>query len=229
MSSIKKISIFAFMVVTATNLTHADIHIKKSVYTNAVYDIGTVFPAETTEKELWVGNQQSTLITPDIIIIIDENKDLVSILNRKAKTYVESPLPLDLLKIIPQDLFLKIQAYQISGVVKKTGEVKKVKQKHCNLYEIIMEFPYPKEIKIWTSVDMPFNWTDVRELQSTVWKLNNYTADFIRMLDTIEGYWMLSQESMWMEQRRKRNAKFSKSLREIQRMMYIPYPKDIKK
>lgn len=180
-------------------LAQADIHIRKRVQTDAVYDIGTVFPAETTEREVWLGNKQMAYITRSMVVIIDNNKNLVSILNRKAKTYVESPFPLDMSKIISRHLFSKIQSYRINGVVKMNKALRQIEEKNCNLYEIIMDFPYPKEIKVWTTVDMPFDWRNIRKLQSIIWKLNNYSSEFIGMLDTIKGYGILSHESMWMD------------------------------
>jgi hypothetical protein len=195
----KRIFFSAFIFLISSILANADIYIRERVHKDSFYDIGTVFPAETETRELWIGNKLMAYITQKMIVIIDKEKSLVSILNQKAKTYVKSPLPLDVSKISSQDLFLKIRSFQINGKVKKTGETTKIEQKNCDIYKIILDFPFPKEMKIWATLDVPFDWKKVREMQSSIWKLNNYSADFIRMLETIKGYWMISQESLWMD------------------------------
>ena len=58
---------------------------------------------------------------------------------------------------------------------------------------------YPEEIKIWTTLEVPFDWKKVRIMNSIIWGLSNYSTEFIRMLETIRGYWIISQESLWMD------------------------------
>lgn len=191
-------NLFTLIFLILTIRAHADIYIQERVHAESFYDIGTVFPAVTTERELWIGAARMTFIDQKMTVIIDNNKNLISILNRKVKTYIESPIPLDMSKIISQGLYLKIKSYQINGFVKEIKKTKRIKEKNCGLFEIIIDSPYSKEIKVWATTDVPFDWKEVRGMYSNIWRLGNYSADFIRMFGKIKGYRIISQETMWM-------------------------------
>ena len=195
----KKIAVYVLCLFVFTVFIAADIYIKEKTHTDSYYYGGVVHPASDSTIEIWFKDNQLAYMTAGRIVIINQNKKLISIINRNNKTYVQTFTPLDMKKILPEQLLDMLQPRQVSGDVKETKEKKKIDKWNCIGYEITVSQPYALEIKHWATSDVPFDWKKLNEMFSDIRKLGNYRDTYIEQLRQIKGFVVYSDVKIFLQ------------------------------
>jgi hypothetical protein len=138
-------------------------------------------------------------ITPNRQVIIDTGQNLISIINLTDKTYVQTEMPIDLTKIIPEQLLSMLGGYKTRGTVKALEETKKINQWNCYGYEIKVEAPTPMELKVWATTDIPLDWGKYNNVMNNIRKLGNYSLEYIEALKTIKGVGIVTDVTVFLQ------------------------------
>ena len=97
-------------------------------------------------------------ITPEQTMIIDMKKNMAYFINPKAKTYVETPLPLDFAKILPPEAAAMAGMLKMTATVTPTTETKKIGSWNCTGYDVNMTIMgMSMKMRSWVSTDVPFD------------------------------------------------------------------------
>jgi hypothetical protein len=166
---------------------HGDICIVEKTHTDAYYYGGVPTPASDTTSKTWISKDKMAYMTPNRQVIIDTQKSLITIVNLRDKSYVQTHLPIDMSKIVPEQLLSMLKNYLTQGTVKATGEKKKIKQWSCQGYDIKVAAPTPMEIKVWATTDVPLDWGKYNNVLNNIRKLGNYSPEYIEALKNMKG------------------------------------------
>ncbi len=97
----KLFACLALVLVAALSLS-ADVYVKMKTHTDAVNVMGQTKPASDSFTEQWIGEDKFAMIG-DQSVVIDLKKNLGYIIDHKTKSYLEMPLPLDMMKLLPPE------------------------------------------------------------------------------------------------------------------------------
>jgi len=183
----KKALILFFTLFIFILTVQADICITEETHTDAYYYGGVPSPASDRVSKTWISKDKMAYITPNRQVIIDTGQNLISIINLRDKTYVQTQLPIDMAKIVPEQLLSMLNNYLTKGTVTATDEKKIIKQWNCLGYEIKVEAPTPMEIKVWATTDIPLDWEKYNNVLNNIRKLGNYSPEYIEALKTMKG------------------------------------------
>jgi len=159
----KKIILIILMGLVLGNFASADIYIKDVVKTNTYVDGKLISSKQIAVNELWIGDKKITYITPPRILIVNLEEKQMSVVNRSARTYVEAALPLDISKLLSEQVKLRFKMYKTTGTVKETGDIKKIMNKNCNGYEVNSQEMYGDAVrgkikfKVWATTEVSFD------------------------------------------------------------------------
>jgi len=163
----KKLFTCLALVLAVTLSLSADIYIKSKTHTDAMSVMGQNTPAQDSTSEQWIGDDKFASVGGDQAFIIDLKKSLGWIINTKAKTYVETPLPLDMSKLLPPEAAAFAGMMKMSATVAATTETKKVGSWNCVGYDVNLSMTmFAMKMKVWASTDVPF---DVNAFNSKIW------------------------------------------------------------
>ncbi|NIM14370.1 MAG: DUF4412 domain-containing protein [Candidatus Aminicenantes bacterium] len=188
--------------ITAASFIHADVYIKQKSHTDGYYYGGINRPAVDSTNELWLGDGKIVLITETSITIIDKEKNHALIINKSAKTYVETTLPIDLSKLGPERVAPVIKAIRYRGRVKETGKTKTIGKQKCKEYAINTYGVYQGnrdnelDTTLWASSDLPFDMNKYRDLLFNIYRLRNYSDELLEEMKKIDGF-RIAAESLY--------------------------------
>jgi len=206
------------MVILPAVVINGDVYIKEKTHTDSVYHHGTVEPGTETVSEYWIGDKKMAAITEGRIIIIDLNQKKFIFVARRDKTYVETTLPLDLAKILPEQLQMRAAMFRTKGEVKETPETKKIGKLNAKCYETNTWILFQetrvdqRDMKAWYTTDVPFDLNAYLEMQPVFYKLANFDEALIKELEKIRGVRVYSETLSYVE------GQAVKSKREITEM-----------
>lgn len=198
--------------ITTASFIYADVYIKQKSHTDGYYYGGVNRPAVDFTNELWLGNGKIAFVTENSITIIDKEKNLASIIDKTTKTYVETPLPIDLSKLGPEQVAAVIKEIRFKGTVKKTanfkGTVKKtaktrtIGKRICKEYAMNTYRVYQGnrsnelDTTVWASKDLPFDMNKYRVLVFNIYRLRNYSDELLEEMNKIDGF-RIAAESLF--------------------------------
>lgn len=195
-----KKALILFSAIFFLNLTlKADICIIEETHTDGYYYGGVPRPASDTMSKTWISKDKMAYITPNRQVIIDTNQNLITIINLREKSYVQTQLPIDMAKIVPEQLLSLLKNYLTRGTVKATEEKKKINQWNCRGYEINIEAPTPMEIKVWVTTDIPLDWGKYENVLDNIRKLGNYSPEYIEALKTMRGVGIVTDVTVFLQ------------------------------
>jgi hypothetical protein len=154
----KKFLICLMMISVVALSLSADVYIKSKTHTDAMSVMGQNTPAKDGFSEQWIGNDMFAMISEDQSYVIDLKKNIGYIINHASKTYVETPLPLDLAKLLPPEAAAFAGMMKMTMTVNPTNDTKKIGQWNCAGYEsttTVMGMAI--KTKIWASTDVGFD------------------------------------------------------------------------
>ena len=192
----KRIVLIVLMGLVLGNFAGADIYIKDVVRTDTYVDGELVGSKETAVNEMWIGDKKITYITPPRILIVDLEEKQISIVNWGAKTYVEAALPLDISKLLSEQVKSRFEMYKTTGTVKETGDIKRIMDKNCNGYEVESQAMYGDTVrgktkfKVWTTTDVSFDLGIYETMLQNLRMISNRDAQYREELRKIKGIQM---------------------------------------
>jgi hypothetical protein len=195
----KKVLFAVIAVLALAILLSADVYIKTSVHTDAFAMMGQNQPAKDEVMEQWVGNNQLVNKTGDKIMIMDMNKNMMYIVNPKDKSYVETPLPLDMAKLLPKEAASMMSMMKVTVKVTPNGQTQKVGKWNCIGYDVDMNMMMMQmKMKVWATTDVPFDWKMFAKMYANVSKMQFMDDAAIAELMKINGYQVASEMTMDM-------------------------------
>ena len=154
----KKYFAFLAIVFVAALSLHADIYVKMNTHTDAMAIMGQNTPAKDTVVEQWIGDDKFASVSGDQAYVLDLKKNMGYIINNKSKTYVETPLPLDMTKLLPPEASAFAGMMKWTVAVTPTTETKKIGQWNCTAYDVnVTMMGMGMKMRVWASTDVPFD------------------------------------------------------------------------
>lgn len=158
----KFFALMALVLMAALSLS-ADIYVKQMTHTDGM--MGQ--PATDVIQEQWISDNAFASVSSDQSIIMDMKKNLMYMINHKAKTYVESTLPMDLTKLLPPEFAAMAGMMMMTATVSPTTQTKKVGQWDCTGYDVtITIMGAPMKMRLWATTDVPF---DYNQFNAKIW------------------------------------------------------------
>jgi hypothetical protein len=159
----KKFFALTALVLMAALSLSADIYVKQMTHTDGM--MGQ--PATDVIQEQWISDNAFASVSSDQSIIMDMKKNLMYMINHKAKTYVESTLPMDLTKLLPPEFAAMAGMMMMTATVSPTTQTKKVGQWDCTGYDVtITIMGAPMKMRLWATTDVPF---DYNQFNAKIW------------------------------------------------------------
>jgi hypothetical protein len=150
-------AVFVLLFVASLSLS-ADIYVKSKSHTDSMTVMGQTTPASDIVMEQWIGDDVFAQVSADQSMIINMKKNLMWIVNHKAKNYVETTLPLDIAKLLPPEAAAFAGMMKMSATVAEGSETKKIGQWNCKLYTMTMSMMGQNiTTKIWASTEVGFD------------------------------------------------------------------------
>ncbi|MCI0514635.1 hypothetical protein L0128_15585 [candidate division KSB1 bacterium] len=197
--------LLSLMLCLLITVVKADFHVKLRVQVEAYYHHGQMEPAVDTERQLWIGAGKMALHTPGSIIVVNLNEHQMIFMNRRDSTFVESPLPLDLFKLVEPQFASQIQAYPTTGTITATPDTQKIKQWACqrllvnHWIEADGERYNENEMNVWITTDVPFDLVEYQQMLLELYKLNNLTENFFQEYRKVNGFTILSENVRYQQ------------------------------
>lgn len=160
----KKLILVLTLVFFTIAFLSADIYIRTKTHTDAVNMMGTEQPAKDEIVVQWIGDGIFTNITKKQSIIIDLKKKVMLMLMHGSKTYVETTLPLDMKKLLPEQVVKMMGMMKVKIKVTPTTETKTINKWKCIGYDMEMDMMMMKmKSRLWITQDVPFDWNKFQE------------------------------------------------------------------
>ncbi len=153
--------IFLIMVISMFLFTFVsgDVYVKTKTHTDAMEIMGQKQPAKDEVVEQWLGDNIYANITSKQTMIIDMGKKKVYILLHSSKSYVETSLPLDMKKLLPEQAAQMMGMMKLTLKVNPTNETKVINNWKCTGYDMDMSMMMMSmKSRIWVTKDVPFDW-----------------------------------------------------------------------
>ena len=179
----------------------ADTYIKIDSHTDGYYSGGTTTPAEDTSNELWIGEQRLAYVSEGQKIIIDAEKQRLTFVNRGDNTFVETPLPLDLTKMFPEEEVGRLMMFAREGTVAKSEAGKKIGKWDCVEYRLNDWIPYEggkvyeRETRVWVVEELPFSEEAFDKMFVNMLKLSGLADSYIERVLAIDGFQVATEET----------------------------------
>ncbi|MDP2914771.1 MAG: hypothetical protein Q8O91_04895 [Candidatus Aminicenantes bacterium] len=163
----KKLFTCLAMMLAVTLALSADVYVKMKTHSDAMSIMGQTTPAQDGTTEQWIGDDKFASLGGDKSFIIDLKKNLGYIIDAKAKTYVETPLPLDMSKLLPPEAAAFAGMMKMSATVAPTTETKKIGSWTCTGYDVNLSMTmFAMKMKVWAATDVPF---DANAFNAKIW------------------------------------------------------------
>lgn len=155
----KKVFAALSLLLVLTVFAGADIYVKSKLHSDAFSIMGQNQPARDEIMEQWIGDDKFAYISQGQSIILDLKKNIALIVAHKEKTYVETPLPLDMSKLFPPEMAQMMGAMmKMTVTVAANGQTKTIGQWKCDGYDVgISMMMMPMKMTVWATTDVPFD------------------------------------------------------------------------
>jgi hypothetical protein len=201
----KKLILILSVFVIFTALITADVYIKTKTHTDAFEMMGKKQPAKDQVSEQWLGKNKFATITGIQNMVFDIGKSVMYIIYPKTKTYVEAQLPLDMSKLLPEQMAQMMSMIKVTVKVSPTSQTKTIGKWKCNQYDVVMNIQammsMTMNMKIWATTDVPFDWkTYMDKMFPNLMKLQSanmpFGEDMLNEFKKIKGYQVASELTM---------------------------------
>lgn len=223
----------------------ADVYVKGILHIDGGYRYGYNVPDIDVVNEWWFGKDKVTFrstgwcldsFNTDFRFTLDKEKRRIIVVNLSQKSFVEVPLPMNLLSHIDQSIAERLNEYQINGTIKKTGEKQIVYQKVCDVYSVTERINrdddhfYERDRTVKATCDIPFDWQMINELYQWIRSFFYPQKSYLSELENIKGF-ILEENNVFFELAGQ--VTWSFKVLEISQIKASPYiydvPKDYKK
>ncbi|MBN2543290.1 hypothetical protein JXI42_10535 [bacterium] len=155
----KKLTLILVMIILSATFLRADVYIKTTTHTDAFEIAGTEQPAKDNVNEQWIGENKFASIHANQKTIIDLEKQKMYIIYPETESYVEAELPLDMAKLLPEQVAQMMNMMKMTAKVTPNGESKQIGEWACTGYDIeISGMMMEMKMTSWATTDVPFDW-----------------------------------------------------------------------
>jgi hypothetical protein len=189
----KKLGVLFSLVLVLVAFASADIYIKSKAHTDAFAVMGQSQPAKDETTEQWMGDDTFATITPEMSFVVNLKKNVFYWINHGNKTYLESPLPFDMTKLLdPQMAQMMSQMMKMTVTVTPNGQTKTIGQWKCSGYDVALNMMMmPMKMAVWASTDVPFDVDKFMKLYANILKAQLRLDDAaIQEMMKVKGYWI---------------------------------------
>ena len=161
----KKIILILVISVFLISVVSGDVYVKTKTHTDAMEIMGQKQAAKDEIVEQWIGDNIYTNITSKQTMIIDMNKKMIYIVIHSNKSYVETPLPLDMKKLLPAQAVQMMSMMKLTLKITPTTETKVINKWKCIGYDMDMSMMMMSmKSRIWVTQDVPFDWKKFQDM-----------------------------------------------------------------
>lgn len=154
----KKLILAALVLLIAVPSAFADTYVKTKTHSDAMTVMGQTTPARDDTTESWISAGRYATGGADSWFVIDAAKKVAYFINHKEKSYVETPLPMDFVKLLPAEAAGMADMMKMTVTVTPTTETKKIGSWDCTRYDATMNvMGMQMNMRIWASTAVPFD------------------------------------------------------------------------
>ena len=197
----KRILLMVLLVVLSFSVLSADVYLKTRTQTSAFEMMGQKQEAKDELGEQWFSKNRMAMITPGTKILLDGQKNTMTMINHNDKTYVQADLPLDMTSLLPPEAAAMMGMMKMKVSVSPNGQSKKIGSWNCKGYDVKMEMMMMNmNMTIWASNEVPFDWKSYQKLALNLIKLQGQMFDEASMQEflKIDGVQIASEMKMEM-------------------------------
>lgn len=199
----RKLIFVVTLVVISFAFLNADVYIKTKTHTDAFEMMGQKQPAKDQVIEQWIGDNKFVQTMESQSMVLDLSKDVIYVIYPGSKSYVEAKLPLDMTKLVPEQMAAMMNMMKMTVAVKPNGESKKVESWNCKGYDITMSMSMmTMKMKSWVTQEVPFDWKAFSEkMFPQVMKLSGSMGldeSAIKEFKKLDGFQVAMEMSMNM-------------------------------
>jgi hypothetical protein len=159
-------------------------------------------PAKDSVSEQWMGTDKFAMLSDQNASVIDLSKNVMYIINHKAKTYIEAKLPFDFASLMPPQMAKMMQGMmKMTVTVSPTGGKKTVGSWACDEYDVTMNMMMmPMKMKVYATTNVPFDLAAyMTKIYGTMLKSQFRLDDAsVSEMMKVKGFWISSETSMEM-------------------------------
>ncbi|MGE5343711.1 MAG: DUF4412 domain-containing protein [Candidatus Omnitrophota bacterium] len=185
----KLILILALTLVSFAYLS-ADVYIKQETKIDPATAMGQ--KVKNTVSELWFGKNKMATKTGEMNMIMNMDAKKAYIISPKTKTYVESGLPMDMTKLMPEAMapMLKTMLNGMTVAIKPNGQTKKVGNWDTKGYDVNMKMMgMDMKMVYWVASNVGFDWKAYSTLYSEMYKVQfQGNEKFVEEFKKLDGY-----------------------------------------
>jgi hypothetical protein len=156
----KRLFYYLSLLLLTAGVARADVYIREVVQVRSWF-LGVVpLGKETFVNETWIGPGRISSREGSRTIIVNLADSTLLFLNHRAKTYLETRVPLDLDAFLSDEVKQIFQARQITGTVEATGRTREVLDKTCQEYVVTFRDisgdtrTKSRPLKVWASQEV---------------------------------------------------------------------------
>jgi hypothetical protein len=177
-----------------------DVRIRESQHVDGYYSGGVAQPARDAENEYWFAGDRLAFRSGLRSYVVDQAAGRFLFINHADKTYIETPLPLDLQRIVPEMLKGYFEQSLRRGTVTPTGTISETGGHPCRGCLLKMTTGYfDVDMTLWLSTDVPFDWRRLGELFNQVRRMVNFGDELIAALGAQEGFALATEFTYFVE------------------------------
>ena len=192
----KKNVLMALILISAAFILRADVYIKTQIHTDPMAVMGQTQPASDQTTEQWIASDKMATVMGDRVMVMDTAKKMAYIINVKEKTYLETPLPIDMAKLVPPEASQMMSMMKVTVTVAPNGKTQKVDKWNCVGYDVGLNMPMmPMKMSVWATTDVPFDWKKFSELAMAASKMGMIDEQSMKEFQKIEGFQIASETS----------------------------------
>lgn len=190
----KKILFVVLILMAAGFLLRADVYVKTQIHTEPMTVMGQTQPASDQTTEQWIATDKIATIMGERVMVMDTAKKTAYVINLKEKTYLETPLPLDMSKLVPPEAAQMMAMMKVTVTVAPNGKTQKIDKWNCKGYDVNLNVPMmPMKMSAWATTDVPFDWKKFSELAMVATKMGMIDDQSIKEFQKIEGFQIASE------------------------------------
>jgi hypothetical protein len=201
----KRLIAVSIFLLVSFSLVRADFRIRMKEHRDGHYHHGSMEPAEDSEGEIWFGENMVAMIQDDRRYIMDAESGMMIIIEMTDSVYVETPMPLDLAAVVPEDQVPRLAMFPTVGEVEKLDETKEVRGRECSGYRIKSWVMYKgnryneRESRIWSTTEIPVDPELLKMFNRNMISLRNMSEEMAAGLNQIEGINFLAETVEYSE------------------------------
>jgi len=202
----KTVMIMMLAALVLSSLAYADVYMKKNHHTDAMKMMGMTTPAKDETVVTWIAEGKMSTDSPESMVIVRMDKDVMYNVMKKEKKYMEIPLSkmMDAVTDPKMAEAMKGLAGQMKISVTETSETRTINGWKCRKYLQVMEMPMmgPVTSEVWASPDIKIDYEMYFKAAAAAYSrmpgMSGSLADIVKEMKKIKGMPVLTTTTMKM-------------------------------